>query len=337
MGIKGVFILLILILLSSTLLWGQAVIWESDFPNTQQVWDLDNNWTIVDEYLSLMWSPTVLDYDLSAISPVIDLPAAIDELIVNQWIFEYSANEGEFAEINILADDSSTNLWTFELAGVDWGISSGEDLILDISDFSNTTIQIEFRCYGTSTYNFNNWNIFNVALTASLDHDITALDIIGTETLILGEEGSWTISGVNSGLNSEDDIEVSLMNGETLLSTVTIAGPIAVDEQFTADFTWIPDVDQVAHLWGSISLDNDDYIGNNNTQILDVNVYPEDAIHALVWDNDNSSEVAGVNTAEYIDNALSSVNVIYETVSALPDDLTSFDAIFVALGVYCVG
>ncbi len=63
----------------------------------------------------------------------------------------------------------------------------------------------------------------------------------------------------------------------------------------------------------------------------------------LIWDNDNNShfldpEGAGYVGCEYgIQQALSTNGVSYSTVSNLPGDLSSYDVVFVTLGIYCVG
>jgi len=63
----------------------------------------------------------------------------------------------------------------------------------------------------------------------------------------------------------------------------------------------------------------------------------------LIWDNDNNSdyndpEGAGFVGCEYaIQQALTANDVTYETVTILLDDLSSYDVVFVTLGIYCLG
>ena len=63
----------------------------------------------------------------------------------------------------------------------------------------------------------------------------------------------------------------------------------------------------------------------------------------LIWDNDNNSdyydpEGAGFVGCEYgIQQALTAIDVTYETVTNLPGDLSSYDVVFVTLGIYCLG
>ena len=63
----------------------------------------------------------------------------------------------------------------------------------------------------------------------------------------------------------------------------------------------------------------------------------------LIWDNDNNSdfldpEGTGNVGCEYkIQQALTANGITFTTVSTLPGDLSSYDVVFVTLGIYCVG
>jgi hypothetical protein len=66
-------------------------------------------------------------------------------------------------------------------------------------------------------------------------------------------------------------------------------------------------------------------------------------IRAFVWNNDNASHYTdpddGVDRqCEYgILQALSENDVDYSTSTILPSNLSSYDIVFVELGIYCVG
>ena len=63
----------------------------------------------------------------------------------------------------------------------------------------------------------------------------------------------------------------------------------------------------------------------------------------LIWDNDNNSdfldpEGAGNVGCEYgLQHALTANGITFTTVITLPTDLSSYDVVFVTLGIYCVG
>jgi hypothetical protein len=63
----------------------------------------------------------------------------------------------------------------------------------------------------------------------------------------------------------------------------------------------------------------------------------------LIWDNDNNSDFIDPEGSTYvgceykIQQALTANGITFTTVSALPADLSSYDVVFVTLGIYCVG
>lgn len=63
----------------------------------------------------------------------------------------------------------------------------------------------------------------------------------------------------------------------------------------------------------------------------------------LIWDNDNNSDFLDPEGTGYvgcefkIQQALTTNGITYTTVSTLPGDLSSYDVVFVTLGIYCVG
>ena len=63
----------------------------------------------------------------------------------------------------------------------------------------------------------------------------------------------------------------------------------------------------------------------------------------LIWDNDNNSDFLDPEGTGYvgcefkIQQALTTNGITFTTVSTLPTDLSSYDVVFVTLGIYCVG
>ncbi len=331
-------ILLFFFMLFPAFLFAQSVIWEENFNTNPGTWTLDQNWSITDGALMLSWSPTVAPYDLSAISPPINLPVNVGDVTVSQYINEYPSNTGEVASIEIIHPGGTDVLWSFDLVGVDWGVPGGQDINFSLYPYGGQEVQLVFRSYGGSTYNFNYWYIYNVAIYASLDHDLAAAAISGDNILDIGQQGQWQVTVKNTGLNTENNYSVSLMRvPDVLLQTTDVTDPIAPDATENFLFNWTPDIDEVAQLYGVVQLSGDEFIDNNTTGFFQVNVYPPDPIEVLVWDNDNNSDIDNVGTEEYLENALDGNNMIYDIYTYLPGDLSPYDAVLVALGIYCVG
>ena len=336
--------LIIIFLTLFSITYAQPVIWEEDFSSNPGTWNLDQNWSITSGNLQLSWTPTVAPYDLSAISPQIQLPNNVSDLEVIQYVNEYSTNEGEYCEINLLYNQSTVTLWSFEMNGQDWGVNGGSEFITSLSDYGGETVQLEFRGYGSSTYNFNYWYIYNVAITAALDHDLAAVGISGPSSCNVGDLTNWSVTVKNTGMNPESNFTVKLMKeGEELLASQTINSTLSPNETHTEDFTWTPPTDEATYLYGKVEISGDEFEGNNETGYHNLNIYPQNAPLILIWDNDNNSGVSNpdfsgeIPCQQFLQMAFDNNNVMYETNTSLPSDLSVYDAIFVTLGVFCVG
>ena len=335
---KLIIMLVILFFFVAVSLCAQSVIWEENFNTNPGTWGLDSNWSIQGGALVFLWSPIVAPYDLSATSPFINLPINVGDLTVSQYIDEYSTNAGEVANIELILPGSTEILWSFDLVGNDWGYSGGKDISFSLYPYAGQQVQIRFRSYGGSTYNINYWYIYNVAINASLDHDLAATTISGNNLLNVGQQGLWHVTVKNTGLNTESNYEVNLMREPGIVLGATIASaPLGPDQEVVYPFNWTPDISEVVNLYGQVILPGDEFVDNNMTNPFLVNIYPDDPIHVLVWDNDNASDIDGIGTQVFLEEALTANNVTYDTYTYLPASLTPYDAIFVALGIYCVG
>ncbi len=128
-----------------------------------------NNWSWYSGCAYLYWSPAVLDYDMSLISPMIPLPndpLDIFDLTVSMYIDDYSADTGEVMEIWVIHDTDEDLIFEWDLdENDDWGTSGGTDWIYeDMFQYAGQTVQLKFRSHGGSTYNINYWYIYEVLL-----------------------------------------------------------------------------------------------------------------------------------------------------------------------------
>ena len=71
--------LVAMFMLVAAFAWGQSIFYEEPF-DTNQGWTLDYNWVVSSGMLKLMSSPVITNYDLSATSPNIVVPANAGEI-----------------------------------------------------------------------------------------------------------------------------------------------------------------------------------------------------------------------------------------------------------------
>ncbi|MCK4339492.1 MAG: carboxypeptidase regulatory-like domain-containing protein [Candidatus Cloacimonetes bacterium] len=139
-----------------------------------------NNWAWSPGYAVLNWSPSVLNYDMSLISPQIILPndtTYIYDLTISMYINDYRADSSEVMEIWIIHDGQETMIFEWDLdENDDWGSPGGTDWVYtDMDQFAGETIQLKFRSHGGDTFNYNYWYIYMVWLNYLIIPDYGAL------------------------------------------------------------------------------------------------------------------------------------------------------------------
>jgi len=145
-----------------------------------------NNWTWAAGYAYLYWSPSVVNYDMSLISPDIllpDNPLDIYALTVSMYVDNYSTGDGEVWEIWVIHDGGETLLWSYDDPTANWGVTGGTDWIYnDLDVYAGQEIQLKFRSHGATTFNFNNWYVYDVLIDGAMPPpDYGALEGIVTD------------------------------------------------------------------------------------------------------------------------------------------------------------
>ncbi|MCD4817738.1 MAG: hypothetical protein K8S23_03490 [Candidatus Cloacimonetes bacterium] len=334
-------ILLIIILFISLFLSAQVITWEDTF-NENNGWTLESNWTIQSGMLQFYYSPTAENFDLSAIFPEIELPENVGDIVISQYISTYSIVD-EVAEISVIGEDFETIIWSYELLTGDWGEFTGSNLILSLHEFAGSTINLQIKCYGASTWNLNNWNVYNIQIYEMFDNDLAALKIVGPPNAEQNIEDMWSVKVKNVGMNPQEDFIVRLYHEEEEIASIISEEVLITNEEMLFSFFWIPTEFGDTYFTGEIIFDDDDFQENNLTSQFDVNIFEEGALQILVWDNDFESHITDPETGETvgceysIQKALSTNSIFYVGVNILPEIIYNYDAIIVTLGLYCVG
>lgn len=338
-------IILALFSLCKVQVFSQAIYWTESFESNQG-WTLDQNWNIESGKLRFYWTPTISNFDLSAISPVIDLDENVQDLIVNQHLNVFGASSpSEVAEISLVTTSSEYLLWSHSLNSGSWGSTSGSEIEFDISEFAGQSVQFKFRTFGPSTFQWNWWDIFEIKLTAMFQNDLAVAGIDGPNILSAGFTSVFSALVSNTGTEPQSDFTVSMFCYKTgnVIGTAEITEIIEPQETMVVDFEWIPTQVLNTAFYAEVELDDDEFEGNNKSKSHFIRVKPDNIFSVLVWDNDN-----GINTITCPDQgdlvkptvvltrALSKTGIDYQLVNALPNDLNEYNIIFVSLGGYCL-
>ena len=337
---------LVLILFMS-LFWlpmsAQTNWWVEDFGSSTG-WTLEDNWSINSGKLWFNWSPTITNFDLSAVSPTITLHENVQDLIVKQYLDVY-AGGNEIAEIYIIIAGDEHRLWDFNLTGSNWGSANGTDIAFDISAYGGQDAQIKFRTFGATTYNWNWWNIFSLTITAYFDNDLCVNSVSGPTNIDLNETGTYEVEVENLGLQTQSNFTVDLYDckeGDPI-GSVLVTDNLATGEIGVYEFEWTAVEVYNTVFYGNIP-NPDDYEPNNTSGGHFVRVNPNVEFNVLIWDNDNGqSTIIDPEIGDYIQaqvgikRALDAAGISYSLVTYLPNNLSDYDMIFATLGCYCVG
>lgn len=322
----------------------QTPYWTEDF-NVGQGWTVEENWLIDGGKLEFNWSPSMSNFDASAISPVITLHESIGELIVNQYLDVFMTTSNEMAEISILYDGNEDILWSYALSGGNWGVISGADIEFSLEEYAGMDVQFKFRTFGAETFNWNWWDVFQLTLTVYLDHDLAIHEITGPTQLEVMESGTWSVDVSNTGSQPVSNFTMKLYDFKTseLVGSIDVLNEIDPQGTATYSFDWFSSAAYNTVLYSVVEFENDEFIGNNTSRSHFVRINPDIDFNILVWDNDN--EIPTVTCPEQGDEiepstaltrALDAAEYEYDYYYYLPDELNTYDIVFSTMGCFCV-
>lgn len=336
-----IFIMLLLFILPIS---AQTPYWTEDF-DVGQGWTVEENWMIAAGKLEFYWSPSLSNFDASAISPVITLHESIGELIVNQCLDVFSMSSNEIAEISILYDGNEDILWSHPLSGGNWGTMDGTDIALPLEDYAGMDVQFKFRTYGADTWNWNWWNVFKLTLTVYLDKDLAVIGISGPTQVDLMETGTWNVEVKNTGSQMVSDFTMKLYDYKTseLIGSLDVADEIEPQGIQLYSFDWYSSAAYNTVLYGVVEFEDDEFEGNNVSSSHFVRINPDIDFNILVWDNDNGIPTVTcpeqgdlIEPSTALTRALDAAEYNYDYYPYLPEDLSAYDIVFSTMGCYCV-
>lgn len=325
--------------------FSQTVFW-SDNLNVNEGWTLDQNWNIAGGKLQFNWSATIVNFDLAAVSPTVNLDNNIQDLIITQSLDVLGASSPpEAAEIYLLTSGEEHLLWSYSLDNGSWGSPIGTEIEFDISDFAGQAVQFKFRTYGQSAYNWNWWWIFDMRLTAHYEKDLAAINITGPNIVSTNLTSTWTAKVNNTGFEPQSGFMVSMLCHKTgeVIGSVQVNDTIQPQETVSIDFDWTPTNIMNTTFYAVVELNGDEFEGNNDSKSHFIRVKPDIGFSILVWDNDNGiasvvcpDEDDLVTPTVVLTRTLDKAGIGYLLVNSLPASLGEYDIVFVSLGNFCL-
>lgn len=312
------FIFALLLMAISGGLWGQSTVWNEPF-DSNNGWTLGQNWTIDDGRLRLYYDPTITDYDISAISPIIQLPANASQLTVNQFFSDYSIDSGEILEIILVSNNQDHILWTWNTdSNNSWPDENNNpaDISFSILPYAGQSVQIKLRSHGGSTWNINNWDIYNIKILASYQNDLATLNLSGNTIITEDLSSTFNLQVFNAGLISQSNYSVELYNANNQLLSSAPGITVAAGDTVIVPISWTPPSPGQAILFAKIVLASDELLTNNISDSLTITILQTGTVSVYAGDPNSIDYTNAIPLNFYFKNSLS--QTLY-----YPDELTA--------------
>lgn len=326
--------------------FGQTVILEEEFLENPPDWEFEGNWGVEGGALLLYYYPITENYDFTAETNEIYIPANGGELVINQFVDVYlSYVTNEFSEIVVAYGDQEDVIWNHELLNGAWGTYGGEQISFDMAPWAGENVSIKFRSQGATTGALWGWYIYSVQLSTIFDHELAAIDISGPANLYPNVDGNWQVDVKNIGMETENGFMVKVFSYKEFGEVATVEYDQTIDpgQSVTVDFLWSSDVLHNTCLYAEIISETDEYVENNRTYDHFLRIEPEYDYNVLLWDNDNGIETiynpaTGMKeqASQTLVWALYKAGIQFETVQSLPNNLSGYDLIVTTMGTYCL-
>ncbi len=256
--------------------WGQSIFYEETF-DANHGWTLDSNWYINQGMLEINWSPSTNNFDVSATSPDIVVPALGGDIVVHH---KMGLSAADTDEIIVVAGGSSTIIWSYDPTE-HWSAMSAQYLTLSLSPFAGQTIQLKFHAAGANTNYMNYWYIYDIVASGNFSQDLAALQPIGASFPAMGKSHNYVVPVSNTGLTAMHSYTVKLMQtGDVEIGSVA-GTSINPGEVIEYNIPWIPSTTDTNKIWGKVVVD-DENLYNNESAHRPVGVMESDVLAAEI-------------------------------------------------------
>jgi len=207
--------------------------------------------------------------DLRLISPQVMIP-------MNQVRLSFSAR-GSSAGYVLLVGTSSTADGTgvfTQFASITL-TATHTTYTYKLNNYSGTDQYICFKHGLGGTY--RSLYIDNIQVEQLTDNDLAVTKLTGSSAVIVGNLSPYSVSVQNKGLLTQNNFEVQLLAGETILSTYTVTGAnLASDSTAVYQLNWNPASAGTYSIYAKVILVGDTIPTNDTSALMTVVVLPVD-------------------------------------------------------------
>ncbi|TVR40567.1 MAG: hypothetical protein EA394_07840, partial [Bacteroidia bacterium] len=229
---------------------------------------------------------------ITGTSRMVSYPFSVEEntelsLAFKQHLFNFIGFDNEIIAVDVSFDDGSSWETVWETV-VNNHIPAGEYYAYIQVPAGADEMVVAFRFTGNS-FNINEWYIDDVIIQYSLDNDLVAIEVSGSQNALAGSENPYTVHIKNAGSNTQTDYTVRLMKNDGQEIASLPGNTIAFDEVQEYTFTWVPDGNELGPvtLYGLIDFAADENPSNNMTPPLQVTVIPAGSVIVSIGDGNS--------------------------------------------------
>lgn len=223
--------------------------------------------------------------------------------IILEFDSDFNAiNTNDLCYVDVSVDG---NTWTNVLFynGVD--VRNTHETI-DISTIANMQSSVYVRFHSIQPGWDWWWAIDNVEITGDLaityDNDLAALSISGNTIVNAGNFEIYQVTVKNIGNNAQNSYNVKLFKNNVEVATLDVTNPIAPDETVIHNLVWqIPanEPSGVKTLYGKVTLVGDENPANDNTNDLQVRVFPQGVLEVSIGNGTENNNRTPVRFQHY--------------------------------------
>lgn len=214
----------------------------------------------------------------------IELSTALNLTTYENIILEFdndfnAIDADDYCYVDVSSDGGTTWTNVLQFAGVD--VTATHEIV-DISAIANLQSSVLIRFHSVQPGWDWWWTIDNVQVTGDLaityDNDLAAFNIDGNTIINAGNTENYEITVKNIGNNAQDNYVVTLYKDNDIeLNSIDINQTIAPDEVVIHNLVWNVPEDEPSgfvEIYGKVTLDGDENPANNETNSLDVQIFP---------------------------------------------------------------
>jgi len=236
--------------------------------------------------------------DLRLISPQVMIP-------MNQVRLSFSAR-GSSADYTLLVGTSSTadgtGIFT-QFASITL-TSTHTVYSYKLNNYSGTDQYICFKHGLGGTY--RSIYIDNIQVEQLFDNDLAVTKLTGSSSIVVGNPSSYSVQVQNKGLLTQNNYEVQLLAGETILSTYTVTGAnLASDSTAVHQLTWNPSSTGTYSIYAKVILVGDAQHLNDISANMTVVVLPEDTYFPIAGDPQTTTTTGSYPVYFWYKNSIS--------------------------------